>query len=154
MARKLTDEELGQRTRANNRRRSERQRLRMQESGKTALTVWIDAGIKEALNQTAIDRGATIADTATALLSAALATPAITVEPTPTPAIDPQPVETIPASSNVISNTERDREILALHRAGVSNPEIGRRFGTSESSIRRALKRLESGKAGKQHERP
>jgi len=74
MARKLTDEELGQRTRTMQRLRSERQRQRMQGSGKSALTVWIDAEVKVALNQTAIERGATIAETATALLSAALTT--------------------------------------------------------------------------------
>lgn len=138
MARKLTDEELGQRTRTMQRLRSERQRERMLSAGKTALTVWIDAGIKEALNQTAMDRGATIGETASDLLARALTT---TNQTTP----EPEPADNTASSnatSNATSNAERDREILELHRQGVSNPEIGRRFNTSESSIRRVLKRL------------
>jgi hypothetical protein len=67
-------EEFMQRTLAKNRERSERQRQRMLQSGKTALTVWLPAELKAALTTAAAERGATIADTATALLTTALQT--------------------------------------------------------------------------------
>ncbi|MFZ1827706.1 MAG: sigma-70 region 4 domain-containing protein [Candidatus Competibacteraceae bacterium] len=41
----------------------------------------------------------------------------------------------------VAVNTDRDQQILELHRQGLKTPEIGRRFNTSEGSIRRALQR-------------
>ena len=120
MARKLTDSEFVERTRAFNRRRGERHRERLAASGKSALTVWIPDTVRTALNAKAAIDGATLADTATALLSRVLDT-------TPLP----------------VDRTERDQQILELHRQGVNNTEIGRRFNTSEGSIRRALKRVQ-----------
>ena len=125
MARKLSDAEFTERTRAANRRRTERYQQRLAAAGKSALTVWIDAGLKAALTTTAAERGTTIADTAEALLSAAL-TPTIP---------DPEPTTT-PTSTRV----ERDRAIVELHKTGLNNHEVGRQLGCSEATVRRALK--------------
>lgn len=85
MARKLTDAEFVQRTRENNRRRSERQRQRLTIAGKSALTVWIPDTVRKALTTKAANDGATIADTAAELLQAALF-----------PSLPPPPVDTLP----------------------------------------------------------
>lgn len=73
MAAKLSDAEFVERTRANNRRRAERQRERLARNGRTALTVWIPDAVHKALAHKAANDGATIAATAAELLSAALA---------------------------------------------------------------------------------
>jgi|APTNR8051073442_1049403.scaffolds.fasta_scaffold06949_6 hypothetical protein len=103
MARKLTDAEFVQRTRENNRRRSERQRQRLVQAGRSSLTVWIPDPVRAALTAKAANDGATIADTAAALLSAALAP-----TPTPTPA-RPATVDTLPLFDTADSGDgERD----------------------------------------------
>ena len=82
MARKLSDAEFVERTRENNRRRSLRQRQRLEQSGRKALTVWIPEALLANLTTKAANDGATIADTAAALLSAALSIPPPPPEPT------------------------------------------------------------------------
>ena len=72
MSAKLSDEDFIGRTRAANRRRAARQRERLINSGRTALTVWLPTEVKAALEAAAKKRGAKIADTAAALLSTAL----------------------------------------------------------------------------------
>ena len=72
MSAKLSDEDFIERTRAANRRRAARQRERLINSGRTALTVWLPTEVKAALEAVAKKRGAKIADTAAALLSTAL----------------------------------------------------------------------------------
>lgn len=52
--------------------------------------------------------------------------------------IEPLVLEPTPAKPL----TERDQRILERHRSGTSNRSIGRELGTSEASIRRALKRI------------
>ena len=130
MAQKLTDEEIGKRTRTMQRLRSERQRQRFLEAGKTALTVWIDAGLKAALTTAANDKGATIGDTAEQWLMTAAANDGLmtttTTEPEPTP------------------TTERNKLILDLHRQGIAGREIARRLGVGKTTVHDVLKRMEA----------
>lgn len=131
MATKLSDSELANHTRAANRRRGERHRERLTLAGKSALTIWIPTALRSALTAAANEQGATVGDIATAWLvtAAALAT-------------RPGEPETVKPPTPPVDRIERDRLILELHRQGLKNPEIGRRFNTSEGSIRRALKRM------------
>ena len=55
------------------RRHGERHRQRLTIAGKSALTVWIDAGLKAALTSAAAANGATMADTAAQWLMTAAA---------------------------------------------------------------------------------
>ena len=154
MARKLSDAEFIERTRNLNRRRSERQRQRLSQSGKSALTVWIPDTIRTALTAAAAANGATIADTATQWLMTAAKLATSQAAPTlPVPA--PEPVATLPLfqsetesqitlTSDSGKPVDRDQQILALHEQGLSNPAIGKQFGLTESSIRRALQRVKA----------
>ena len=72
MATKLTDTELAARTRASNRQRAERQRVRLANAGRVATTVWLTASTKDALTRTAAAKGSTISDAAEQLLSMGL----------------------------------------------------------------------------------
>ncbi len=72
MAKRLSDAELAQRTRAGNRRRSEHHRQRLESAGRVQLVVWTPVEIKTALESLATNRNQTLSATATALLSAAL----------------------------------------------------------------------------------
>lgn len=130
----LSDREFVEHTRKSARIRSERQRQKMIEAGLTALTVWIPATVREALTAKAANDGITIQEATALAIEAALATP------------QPEPAQpaTITASSNVISNVERDSRIRELKAAGLSNPKIGAAVGMSEAGIRRALKRMEA----------
>lgn len=139
MSRKLTDAEFIERHRTGNRIRSERTRQRRYEAGKSALTVWIPDTLRTALTTKAANDGATISDTATALLSAAL-TPAI-----PDPSQQRFDVDTfqtsIPEPEPTTTTAERDQRIRELHKTGMNNCEIGRQIGCNEATVRRALKR-------------
>ena len=148
MGRKLSDAEFIERTRLNNRRRSERQRERQATLGKSALTVWISVATKAALTASAKQAGVNLADMAEQWLSSNAnreqgEIPKHKEKPDPDLFSEPEPapVDTDPAP--LLTKDERDRQILELHQAGVSNPEIGKRFGTTESSVRRALKRIQ-----------
>ncbi len=44
--------------------------------------------------------------------------------------------------STFVSNPDRDKEILKLHRQGLNNSEIGRRAGMSRQGVAKALHRL------------
>ena len=126
MSRKLSDAEFIERHRTGNRLRSERTRQRRYESGKSALTVWIPDTLRTALTTKAANDGATISDTAAALLSAAMdATP--TTTPTPT-----------------LNQAERNQTILDLHRQGVAGREIARRLGVGKTTVHDVLKRMEA----------
>ena len=111
---KLSDAEFTERTRASNRRRAERQRQRLVQSGKSAFTVWIPDRLRQALVARAANDGATIYDTVTALLAAALNQPA----------------------------DDRLARILALKQEhpDLSNYAIAAKIGCSESTVRRLLK--------------
>lgn len=140
MARKLTDAELVSRIRDGNRRRGERHRKRLTQAGKSSLTVWIPTAIRTALDNLAAARQQTIADTATQLLESALTFRAPPAPPDPFRNADGTRLgEPTPS----VDRAERDRLVLELHRQGLSNPKIGERFNTSESSVRRALKRMQ-----------
>ena len=157
MAARLSDSELATRTREANRRRGERHRQRLSQSGKSALTVWIPDTVRQSLTAAAAANGATIADTATQWLMTAanLATaPTLSVPATPN-APTPEPVNSLPLfqsettlettpTNDTDNRVARDQQILELHRQGLSNPAIGKQFGLNESSIRRALKRMKA----------
>lgn len=130
MATRLSDSELANRTREANRRRGERHRQRLTIAGKSALTVWIDAGLKAALTSAAAANGATMADTAAELLSAALS-PSL-----PAPALPP--VDSLPLFDTPV---DRDSQIRALKRQGLSNYAIADQVGCCEATVRRILKK-------------
>ena len=146
MARKLTDSEFAERTRAANRRRTARYQQRLAAAGKTALTVWIDTGLKAALATAAAANGATIADTATALLSAALSEPARPATQTPQEPVDTLPLFDAPGDGEAQRGpaVDRNSRIRALKREQpeLSNYAIADQIGCSEPTVRRALKRL------------
>ena len=158
MAKRLSDAELAQRTRAGNRRRSEHHRQRLESAGHVQLVVWTPIEIKTALESLATTTNQSLSATATAVLSAALNTTTTPNQTTTTtnrnasndatvdmfgePATDPRPGEAPAPKLNQAERDERDLAILELHRQGLSNPKIGERFNTSEGSIRRALKRI------------
>lgn len=148
MAKKLSDAEFIERTRLNNRRRSERQRERQATLGKSALTVWISVATKAALTASAKQAGVTVADMAEQWLSSNANQepgdfPKHKEKPDPDLFSEPEPVPVDNAPAPLLTKDERDRQILELKQQGLSNPEIGRRFNTSEGSIRRALKRIQ-----------
>lgn len=150
MARKLTDSEFAERTRAANRRRTARYQQRLAAAGKTALTVWIDTGLKAALATTAAANGATIADTATALLTAALA-PARSATLNPQEPVDNLPLFDAPGDGEAQRGpaVDRDSRIRALKREQpeLSNYAIAAQVGCSEATARRALKPLKEATA-------
>lgn len=145
MARKLTDSEFAERTRAANRRRTARYQQRLAAAGKTALTVWIDTGLKAALATTAAANGATIADTATALLSAALSEPARPAPLNPQEPVDTLPLFDVPGDGEAQRGpaVDRDSRILALKREQpeLSNYAIAAQVGCSEATARRVINR-------------
>ncbi len=122
MAKRLSDSEFAERARAANRRRTARYQQRLVSAGKSALTVWIPDTVRKALTEKAANDGATIADTAAELLSAALC-----------PSIPP-----------FDAPVDRDSQIRALKRQGLSNYAIADQVGCSEPTVRRALKKQEA----------
>ena len=154
MAARLSDSELATRTREANRRRGERHRQRQSQSGKSALTVWIPDTLRQSLTAAATQRGETIAATATQWLMTAAKLATSQAAPTlPVPA--PEPVATLPLfqsetesqitlTSDSGKPVDRDQQILALHEQGLTNVAIGKQFGLTESSIRRALQRVKA----------
>ena len=155
MARKLSDAEFVERTRAANRRRTERHQQRLIAAGKSALTVWIPDTLRQSLTAAATQRGETIAATATQWLMTAA-----TLATAPTASIPaPEPVATLPLfqsetqsetesqitlTSDIDSRVDRDQQILALHIQGETYAAIGRQFNLNESAIRKIVKRLKA----------
>ena len=156
MARKLSDAEFVERTRNLNRRRSERQRQRLSQSGKSALTVWIPDTVRQSLTAAAAANGATIADTATQwLMTAANLATAPTAPTLPAPVPVPEPVATLPLfqsettlettlTSDTDNRVDRDQQILELRVQGETYAAIGRQFNLNESAIRKIVQRLKA----------
>lgn len=138
MARKLPDAEFAERTRAANRRRTERYHQRMLSAGKSALTVWIPESVRQALTAKAANDGATIQDTAAALLSAALSSPADFSKYKEKADAD------LFSEPPALATGDRDQQILALKRQGLSGYAIAQQVGCSEPTVRRALKRVQN----------
>jgi hypothetical protein len=111
---RLSNDELAERQRATNRRRSERQRARRVESGKTALTVWVRVELHKQILEQAAAESSTTSIVAERLLDAALNPPA-----GPPEASTPAPV-----TKAAPDNAERDALILALHAEGKSLSQI------------------------------
>lgn len=154
MARKLTDSEFIERTRAGNRRRAERQRQRLEQSGKSALTVWIPDTIRTALTSAAAERGATIADTAAQWLMTAAALDTYHHE-SATPSTPPRNAsndatldmfskpETAtmdytgrdePATTSRVIQSDKEalmNEVSAMLESGLSGGEIARRLNAA-----------------------
>ena len=142
MAKRLSDSEFAERTRAANRRRTERHHQRLIMAGKSALTVWLPATVRTALTTKAANDGATIADTAAALLSAALS-PSIQASVT-SPPVDSLPLFNVAKDSVQRGPAdERLARILALKREQphLSNYAIAAQIGCSEPTVRRVLKK-------------
>lgn len=148
MAKKLSDAEFVERTRAANRRRTERYQQRLAASGKSALTVWIPDTLKTALQTAAADSGSTIADTAAQWLMTAALNTTTTPNQTATPrnasndaALDmfgnPEPDNTgreeIETPSRVIQSDKAAlmTEIGAMLDSGLSGSEIARRLNSA-----------------------
>ncbi len=141
MAKRLSDAELAQRTRAGNRRRSEHHRQRLESAGHVQLVVWTPVEIKTALESLATNRNQTLSATATALLSAALTT--TTPNQTTTTnrnASNDSTVDLFPRleseSAPTLTKDERIQRIIELKRTGLSNYAIGDQLGCSERPAR------------------
>ncbi len=72
MATRLTDSELATRIRAGNRQRSARQHERRRESGKVAISIWLNASTKDALANQAAANNESLSVAAEKLLAFAL----------------------------------------------------------------------------------
>ena len=148
MAKRLSDAELAQRTRAGNRRRSEHHRQRLESAGRVQLVVWTPIEVKTALESLATTTNQSLSATATAVLSAALnttTTPNQTTTTTNRNASNDATVDMFGAtgepSAPAIPQAERDQQILELHRQGLSNYAVADKAGCSEATVRRTLKR-------------
>ena len=69
---RLSNDQLAEKMRAANRRRSERQRAKRVEAGRAALTVWIPANLQKQIVELATAESATTSEIATRLLQTAL----------------------------------------------------------------------------------
>jgi len=160
MAAKLSNDELATRVRARTQRNSAKYRERLARSGRTQTLVWLPDTIRTQLDSLVEARNESLSAVTTELLTAALTPTPNQTTTTPDTATrasndstvdlfgDSKPVDLNPAPGAEPSpkltqaeRDERDRAIVELHRQGLKNPEIGRRFNTSEGSIRKALTR-------------
>jgi DNA-binding NarL/FixJ family response regulator len=145
MAKRLSDAELAQRTRAGNRRRSEHHRQRLESAGHVQLVVWTPIEVKTALESLATTTNQSLSATATAVLSAALTTTTPNQTTTTPRASNDATVDMFGAtgepSAPAIPQAERDQQILELHRQGLSNYAVADKAGCSEATVRRTLKR-------------
>ena len=152
MARKLTDSEFVERTRAANRRRTERYQQRLAASGKSALTVWIPDTLKTALQTAAADSGSTIADTAAQWLMTAAALDTYHHESATTSTPPRNASNDAEATLDMFGNPETDytgrdepapptrviqsdkdalmNEVGAMLKSGLSGGEIARRWNS------------------------
>lgn len=135
MPAKLSDADFVERTRANNRRRAERQRERLVDAGRCPLTVWIPDAVHKALTTKAANDGATIAAVATELLSAALGERnGVTISPDPQPntadlfAAGASTPDAETPHSVCTDRAELMTAIGAMIDAGLSGAEIARRL--------------------------
>lgn len=141
MAARIDDLERVRRIREYNRQASARRRVKLAMDGRAQLLCWIPEAVRQRLDRVAAAQSQPLNDIVSELLLAALdrlvdrRDAADSVE-SPT-ACDSQPVEAIPV--------DRDQRILGLKNQGLNNSEIGRQLGCSESSVRRALRRLAAG---------
>ena len=146
---RLSNDQLAEKMRAANRRRSERQRAKRVEAGRAALTVWIPANLQKQIVELAAAESATTSDIAEQVLIAglsALATrPTETVEATPAPEslplFDP-PLTGINADLNSTVEggsvkgepaakpdySERDRLIVQFRGEGLGYEAISKRL--------------------------
>ena len=83
---RLSNDQVAERVRAANRRRSERQRARRMEAGKMAFTVWIPANLQRQIVELATAESATTSAVAERLLIAGIN--ALAEPPRPSPPVD------------------------------------------------------------------
>lgn len=72
MTTRLSDHELASRIRAGNRKRAARQYVRRRESGNAAVSVWISASVKAALDNAAREQAETLSGAVERLLALGL----------------------------------------------------------------------------------
>ncbi len=147
MAAKLSDSELALRVRAGNRQRADRRRERLGRLGYGQLLVWIPADLRNQIDGIATERGASISDTAAAIIRtgiAALAPSAPAPSLSPSPAVDTLSLFDAPIQREAMRGPadERLERIRALKREQpeLSNDAIAAQVGCSEATVRRALK--------------
>lgn len=113
MATKLSDSELAARVRAGNRQRAARQHERRRESGKVAVSVWLNTSTKAALANTAAANNTTISATVEKLLELGLKQTA-----TSTKAVD-----TSPPDKDALM-----KQVGAMLEEGLNGSDIARRL--------------------------
>ncbi len=135
---RLDDLELARRVRERHKQANTAHRQRLLEAGKAQTNVWLSAKLRARLDAETVVTGTSLSLVVEALLLDGLAYRRDAADSVESPtACDSQPVEAIPV--------DRDQRILGLKNQGLNNSEIGRQLGCSESSVRRALKRLAAG---------
>ena len=140
MSAKLSDAEFIARTRAANRKRSERTREKRYGTGRVSLTVWVQADTKARLLALAAAESTPVAEVADRLLTAAL-NPAEKLSTGGKLAVESYPqIVDKPADKSDTETKERNRRILELHRQGVSTREIARLTGVSKTTTARIVK--------------
>lgn len=128
---RLSNDQLAEKMRAANRRRSERQRAKRVEAGRAALTVWIPANLQKQIVELAAAEQATTSEIATRLLQAALE-PATLVEASPEP--EPAHLVAEPATKPAKVDkatpdySERDRLIMQFRGEGLGYDAISKRL--------------------------
>lgn len=88
---RLTNDQLAERARAANRRRSERQRAKRMEAGKTAFTVWIPANLQKQIVDMATAEQVTTSAVAERLFITGIN--ALAVPPKPADSVDAKPAD-------------------------------------------------------------
>lgn len=135
---RLDDLELARRVRERHKQANTAHRQRLLEAGKAQTNVWLPAKLRARLDAETVVTGTSLSLVVEALLRDGLAYRRDAADSVENPtACDSQPVEAIPV--------DRDQRILGLKNQGLNNSEIGRQLGCSESSVRRALRRLAAG---------
>jgi hypothetical protein len=104
---RLSNDQLAEKMRAANRRRSERQRAKRVEAGRAALTVWIPANLQRQIVELATTESATTSDVAERLLTDGLNYRQLAEPPRPTPPVDAKPApESLPLFAPASTGSE------------------------------------------------
>jgi DNA-binding NarL/FixJ family response regulator len=133
MAAKLSDAEFIARTRAANRKRSERTREKRYGAGRVSLTVWVQQDTKARLLALAAAESTPVAVVTDRLLTAALFETELSTG-------QESPAESHLHPVDKSDPDARNRRILELHRQGVSTREIARLTGVSKTTTARIVK--------------
>jgi hypothetical protein len=121
---RLSNDQLAEKMRAANRRRSERQRAKRVEAGRAALTVWIPANLQRQIVELATTESATTSDVAERLLTDGLNYRQLAT-PRPTPSVEaktaPESLSPIQPDSTEPANASTFNQDLGAFKTAVAD---------------------------------